>query len=178
MKGLFQKIIALYRRRLVVFSVLLTLITLSLLAEVLFGGANFTPGEEILSQEIESVTVSPDNTRMPPDDVQRFSKPPQVIYLYLMLRDLPYEGNVEVKVERVARGSVLSLLLVKPDPLRVMEEGEEPNGNGRSSRVLKFALRTSSGGPLHTGDYAVTVYISSPGEPGMEAARKFFVIED
>lgn len=176
MKGLLQKIIALYRRRLVVFSVLLTLITLSFLAEVLFGGANFAPGEEILSQEIESVTVSPDNTRVLPDDVQRFSKPPQVIYLYLMLRDLPYEGNVEVKVERVARGAVLSLLLVRPDPLRVVDEGEGPNG--RTSRVLKFALRTSSGGPLHTGDYAVTVYISSPGEPGMEAARKFFVIED
>ena len=156
----------------------LSLAGVLLLAWVLFGGRGFEAEESLNAPGIKEVVVSDQNTAYPSSDVLRFSERPPVVYVYVSVDGLPAEGDLEARVERSARGSLLSRLLSTETRIQAVDEqGDQlvPSGTG-SSGVLKFAVRTESGEPLPAGNYNVRLYLS--GKSGGISARKSFVILD
>ncbi len=150
-----------------------------LVAGLLLGEGDFSPGEELYARGFEDVSVSAEDTSYPTSDVLRFDRRPEVVYVYLAVEDLPRVRDLEAKVERSGRQSVLSWLLDGSEGLEVLDEGEEqlgPSGGGVSG-VVKFAVRAESGEPLPVGNYTVSIYADSGKTRGREpAARKYFVI--
>jgi hypothetical protein len=156
------------------------LAALLLVAVALLREDNFSPGEELYAPRFEDVAVSAEDTPYPASDVLRFDGRPEVVYVYLVVEDLPSGRNLEAKVERSSQQSALYWLLTGGDGLEVSGEREEllrPSGGGVSG-VVKFAVHTESGGPLPAGNYTVSIYPASPGTAGGAAARKYFVIRD
>jgi hypothetical protein len=155
----------------------LGLAALVLVAVALLREESFSPGEELYEPGFEGVAVSTRDTSYPASDVLRFDGRPEVVYVYLVVEDLPSGRNLEARVERSGRQSALYWLLEEGDGLEVSDEQEEhlrPSGGGVSG-VVQFAVRTESGGPLPAGNYTLSIYET---EGGDAAARKYFVIRD
>ena len=155
----------------------LSLVALVLVAVALLREESFSPGEELYAPGFEGVAVSTRDTSYPASDVLRFDGSPEVVYVYLVVEDLPSGRNLEARVERSGRQSALAWLLEGGDGLEVSDEQEEhlrPSGGGVSG-VVQFAVRTESGGPLPAGNYTVSIHGT---EDGGAAARKYFVIRD
>jgi hypothetical protein len=157
------------------------LAALLLVASTLVRTQSFAPGEELYAPGFKDVAVSKVDAAYPPTDVLRFDGRPEVVYVYLAVEDLPRGGDLEARVERSGRRSVLSWLLEGADALEVSDGQEEHLGPsaGGVSGVVKFAVRAASGEPLPVGDYTVSVYASGEGMGGNgAAARKYFVIRE
>jgi hypothetical protein len=153
------------------------LAALFFVAGALLRGGSFSPGEELYGPRFEDIAVSTENTLYPASDVLRFAGKPEVVYVYLVVEDLPSGRNLEARIERSGKRSALGWLLTGGDGLEVSDEQEEllrPSGGGVSG-VVKFAVRTASGEPLPAGNYTVSIYGTAGGDA---AARKFFVIRD
>jgi hypothetical protein len=152
---------------------------LSLLAMTLLRGGSFSPGEELRAPAFEDIAVSTEDTAYPASDVMRFDGRPEVVYVYVVVEDLPEGSDLEARIERSGGRSALSWLLSGASGLQVSDEREEhlgPSGEGVSG-VVKFAVRTESGEPLPAGDYTASIYAAPSGGEDA-AARKYFVIRD
>lgn len=154
----------------------LLLVAMSLLRE---GG--FSPGEDLYAPGFRDVAVSTADTTYPSSDMLRLEDMPEVVYVYLAVENLSRGSDLEARVERSGRRSALSWVLpARGESLEVSDEQAEhlgPSDDGVSG-VVKFAVRTASGGPLPAGEYTVRIY-ASPAEAGGKdaAAKKYFVIQ-
>ena len=132
----------------------------------------------MISPGAKDIAVSQEDTVYPTSDRLRFDGRPEAVYVYLRVEDLAVYHDLEARVGRATRASVLGRLL-GGGGLVVSNEGEErlSVSYGGASGVLKFAVRPRSGGRLPSGDYTVAVY-ATPGGPGENrvVARKYFVI--
>ncbi len=160
--------------------VAVALVALALGVEAFLRAENFLPGEEV-SPGVRDVVVSPENSLYPPPDTAHFEGPPETIFVYLSVEELPSVEDMEAQVERVGSGSVFSLLLDRGAGIEVLDEQEDQlsTGENGATGIMKFALKTTSGEPVPPGNYTVEVY--GPGATGGEyavAARKLFVIEE
>jgi hypothetical protein len=158
---------------------IICLAALLAVAVMLLREGNFSPGEELHAPGFRDVAVSTENTSYPASDLLRFDRRPEVVYVYLVVEDLPSGGELRATVERSGHRSALAWLLGQGDDLEVSDEREEhlnPSGDGVSG-VVKFAARTRTGEPLPAGNYTVSIYAGSGGTVGGDAAvRKYFVI--
>jgi hypothetical protein len=140
--------------------------------------ADFSPGEELISPGAKDIAVSREDTMYPTSDRLRFEERPEAVYVYLRVEDLATYEDLEARVGRASKDSVLGRLL-GGDELVVSKEGEErlSVSYGGASGVVKFAVRPASGGRLPSGDYTVAVYATSAaaGEKKV-VARKYFAI--
>ena len=138
---------------------------------------NFAPGEAMISPGAKDIAVSREDTTYPTSDALRFDERPEVVYVYVRVEDLA-KGDLGATVGRTARDSVVGWL-IGGDTLRVVDRSKEPlsvSGSGVSG-VLKFAVRSGSGGRLPAGDYTVEVYNEAHGSEGRATlARKYFVV--
>lgn len=159
--------------------VAVVLVGLALGIEAFLRAESFSPGEEISSPGIRDMTVSAQNSLYPPPDTSRFEEPPETIFVYLSVEDLPGVEDMEARFERVGSGSVFSLFGpgVGIEALDEQEDQLRQTGNGATG-IVKFALKTESGEPVPPGNYTVEVYGPGlVGEEGAVAARKSFVVE-
>jgi hypothetical protein len=104
----------------------------------------------------------------------------ETVFVYLSVEELPTGEDMEARVERVAFGSIFSLLFSPGPSIEILDEQEDQlsSGSNGATGILKFALETRSGDPIPPGDY--TVEIHGPGTDdgaGAVAARKSFVVE-
>jgi len=152
---------------------------LLLAAGAFFWPGNFSPGEELISPGAEDIAVSQEDTMYPTSDRLRFDGDPEVVYVYLRVENLTTYGDLEARVGRTSRVSVLGRLLDGGGELVVLRKGEERLGvtYGGASGVVKFAVRPRSGGQLPSGNYTVAVYAASGGAgESSVVARKYFVV--
>lgn len=157
--------------------VAVALVALALVVEAFLREENFAPKKEILAPGVRDVIISSEDSLYPPPDTNRFGAPPETVFVYLSVVDLPSGEDVEASVERTGSGSALSLLSGGGAGIQVLDEQEDQlssGGNG-STGIIKFALTTGTGEPLPPGNY--TVEIQGSGETGT-AARKSFVVEE
>jgi hypothetical protein len=161
--------------------VAVALAALALGAEAFLRAENFLPGEEISSPGIRDVIVSSENSLYPPPDTAHFEEPPETIFVYLSVEELPDVENMEARVERAGSGSVFSLIFDQGAGIEVLDEQEDQLStveNGATG-IMKFALKTSSGEPVPPGNYTVEIYgAGDTGEEDAVAARKLFVVEE
>src|SRR5687768_8160998 len=139
----------------------------------------FSPGEELISPGAEDIAVSQEDKVYPTSDRLRFDGGPEVVYVYLRVEDFATYENLEARVWRASRVSVLGRLLGDGGELVVSNEGEERISvvYGGASGVVKFAVRPGSGGRLPPGDYTVEVYAAAGGAgENSVVARKYFVV--
>jgi hypothetical protein len=162
--------------------VAVVLVALALGVEAFLRAENFLPGEDISAPGIRDVVVSPENSLYPPPDTARFEEPPESIFVYLSVEELPGVEGMEARVERAELGSAFSLLFDRgASSIEVLDEQEDQlsTGENGATGIMKFVLKTTSGGPVPPGNYTVEVY--EPGTTGEEEAvgvRKLFVIEE
>ena len=148
-----------------------------LAAVVSWWPGNFSPGETLISPGARDIAVSREDTTYPTSDALRFEERPEAVYVYLRVEDLP-EGDLEARAGLTAKGSVVGRVMGDRG-IRVVGRSEEPLGvsGGGVSGVLKFAVRSRSGGRLPSGNYTVEVYNDVGGpESGGAVARKYFVV--
>jgi hypothetical protein len=161
--------------------VAVVLVALALGVEAFLRAENFLPGEDISAPGIRDVVVSPEDSLYPPPDTAHFEEPPETIFVYLSVEELPGVEGLEARVERAESGSAFSLLFDREAGIEVLDEQEDQlsAGENGATGIMKFALATTSSEPVPPGDYTVEVY--SPGATGEEdavAVRKLFVIEE
>ena len=157
------------------------LVALALGVEAFLRAENFLPGEEISAPGIRDVVVSGENSLYPPPDTVHFEEPPETVFVYLSVEELPGVEDMEAQAERVRSGSMFSLLLDRGAGIEVLDEQEDQlsRAENGATGILKFALKTNSGEPVPPGNYTVEVY--GPGEAdggGEPAVRKSFVVEE
>jgi hypothetical protein len=152
---------------------------LLLAAVVSLWPGDFSPGEELFSPGAEDIAVSREDTMYPTSDELRFDGGTEVVYVYLRVENLATYGDLEARVGRTSRTTVLGRFLGGSGGLVVENEGEERLSvtYGGASGVVKFAVRPETGERLPSGEYTVAVYAAS-GEAGesTEVARKYFVV--
>ena len=161
--------------------VAVVLVALALGVEAFLRSENFLPGEDIPSPGIRDVAVSPQNSLYPPPDTAHFEEPPDTIFVYLSVEDLPRVESMEARVEREESGSAFSLLFDRGASIEVLDEQEDQlsTGENGATGIMKFAVRTTSGEPVPPGNYTVEIYgPGAPGEENAEVIRKLFVIEE
>ncbi len=161
--------------------VAVVLVALALGVEAFLRAENFLPGEDISAPGIRDVVVSPENSLYPPPDTAHFEEPPETIFVYLSVEELPSVEGMEARVERVESGSAFSLLFDLGASIEVLDEQEDQlsTGENGATGIMKFALRTTSGEPVPPGNYTVEIYgPGATGEEGVVAVRKLFVIEE
>jgi len=145
-----------------------------LMVVAFLGGQDFSPGEDVDSPAVEEIAASLEDTIYPPRDILLFEGGPEVVYVYLAVRDLEEGADIEARVERSGYGSPVSRLFGSGGGLRVVEGGEEqlaPSEEGVSG-VVKFEVRGGEGRSLPGGNYVVDVEVD-----GTVAASKRFVIQ-
>jgi hypothetical protein len=161
--------------------VAVVLVALALGVEAFLRAENFLPGEDISAPGIRDVAVSSENSLYPPPDTARFEVPPETIFVYLSVEELPSVEGMEARVERAESGSVFSLLFDRGTSIEVLDEQEDQlsTGENGATGIMKFALKTTSGEPVPPGNYTAEIY--GPGATGEEdtlAVRKLFVVEE
>lgn len=157
-----------------------TLVALALIVEAFLRAETFSPGEEV-SPGVRDVVVSGESSLYPPPDTNHFQQPPEAIFVYLSVEDLPGGEDMEARVERAWSGSIFSLFFGRSIGLEAVDEQEDQLSAGRTGAtgILKFAFETDSGEPVPPGNY--TLDISSTGvDTGADgvAVRKSFVVEE
>lgn len=158
----------------------LVLLAIGVLAVVLlllafFSEQDFSPGEEVRSENVEQIAASLEDTIYPPRDILLFEGGPEVVYVYLAVRGLEPDSEIGASVNRVGHGSPLSRVFGSGGGLRIVEGREEqlaPADEGLTG-VVKFEVRGEGGGTLPGGNYTVEVRINDT-----VAASKRFVIQD
>ena len=157
--------------------VAVALAAIALSVEAFLRAESFSPREEIVSPSILDVAVSEEDSLYPPLDAGYFEGRPETIFVYLTVEGLPTGEDMEARVEREGSGSIFSLFFGQRDGIEAFDEQEDHlrKGENGGAGVVKFALKTSSGGPVPSGNYTVDIY--GPGVEGAVAARKFFVVE-
>lgn len=138
-------------------------------------GQDFSPGEEVSSENIEEIAASLEDTLYPPRDILLFEGRSEVVYVYLAVRDLDPDARIEARVSRSGFGAPVARLFGVGGGLRVVEGQEEqlaPSEDGVSG-VMKFEVRGEEGTRLPGGNYVVDVQINDT-----TAASKRFVIQD
>jgi hypothetical protein len=150
---------------------------LLLAAFVFLRPGSFSPGEELISPGAEDIAVSQEDALYPTSDTLRFDGEPEVVYVYVRVENLTIYQDLEARVGRTSRVSAFGRLLGGGGDLVVSKAGEERLSvtYGGAAGVVKFAVRSGSGGRLPAGDYTVAVYAASGGESGV-VARKYFVV--
>ncbi|HEY6712216.1 MAG TPA: hypothetical protein VI055_08085 [Rubrobacter sp.] len=141
--------------------------------------ADFSPGEELISPGAKDIAVSQDDKVYPTSDRLRFDGGPEVVYVYLRVEDFATYEDLEARVGRTSRVSALGRLLGGGGELVVSKEGEERLSvtYGGAAGVVKFAVRSGSGGRLPSGNYTVGVYAASGGAgENSVVARKYFEV--
>jgi hypothetical protein len=135
----------------------------------------FEPGEELGASQVKDIAVSEEDTLYPPSDVVRFGERPGAVYVYLAVEGLRSGTELEARVERSGRGSLLSRLVSGREEIEVRDGQEEQlsPSEGGVAGVVKFELRAGSGGRLPAGGYTVEVY--EAGEETPVAAKRFVV---
>jgi hypothetical protein len=139
---------------------------------------DFSPGEELISSGAKDIAVSQEDKVYPTSDRLSFDGGPEVVYVYLRVEDIATYEDLEARVGRTSRVSALGRLL-GGGGLVVSKEGEERLSvtYGGASGVVKFAVRSGSGGRLPSGNYTVAVYAASGGAgENSVVARKYFVV--
>ena len=155
------------------------LLILLLAAVVSVWPGNFSPGEELISPGAKDIAVSQEDTLYPTSDRLRFDRGPDVVYVYLRVEDFATYEDLEARVGRTSRVSALGRLFGGGGELVVSKVGEERLSvtYGGASGVVKFAVRSGSGGRLPSGNYTVAVYAASGGAgENSVVARKYFVV--
>ncbi len=162
--------------------VAVVLVALALGVEAFLRAETFLPGEDISALGIRDVVVSPENSLYPPPDTARFDVPPEIIFVYLSVEELPDVEGMEARVQRAESESAFSLLFDRGASIEVLDEQEDQlsTGENGATGIMKFALKTTSGEPVPPGNYTVEIF--GPGttgeEEGVLAVRKLFVIEE
>lgn len=162
--------------------VAVVLVALALGVEAFLRAENFLPGEDISAPGIRDVVVSPENNLYPPPDTTRFEVPPEIIFVYLSVEELPDVEGMEARVQRAESGSAFSLFFDRGTSIEVLDEQEDQlsTGENGATGIMKFALKTTYGEPVPPGNYTLEIY--GPGttgeEEGVVAVRKLFVIEE
>ena len=155
---------------------------LALGVEAFLRAETFLPGEDISAPGVRDVVVSPENSLYPPPDTARFEVPPETIFVYLSVEELPDVEGMEARVQRAESGSAFSLLFDRGASIEVLDEQEDQlsTGENGATGIMKFALKTTSGEPVPPGNYTVEIYGSGTTgeEEGVLAVRKLFVIEE
>ncbi len=169
-----------YRRWPLYVLAVVALVALALIVEAFLRAETFSPGE-MVSPGVRDVVVSGENSLYPPPDTNYFQQPPEAIFVYLSVEDLPSGEDMEARVERAWSGSVFSLLFSPGVGLEAVDEQEDQLSAGvdGATGILKFAFETSSGEPVPPGNY--TLDVSSVGEDaGADGVmvRKSFAIEE
>jgi hypothetical protein len=139
---------------------------------------NFSPGEALISPSAQDIAVSREDTTYPDSDALRIDGSPEAVYVYLRVEDLS-EGDLEARAGRTTKDSILGRVM-GDGGIKVVGRSDRPlgvSGEGLSG-VLKFAVRSDSGGPLPAGNYKVEVYNGAGGAEGGVLARKYFVVGD
>lgn len=161
--------------------VAVVLVAMALGVEAFLRAENFLPGEDISAPGIRDVVVSPENSLYPPPDTARFEEPPETIFVYLSVEELPGVEGMEARVERAESGSAFSLLFDRGTSIEVLDEQEDQlsAGENGATGIMKFTLATTSGEPVPPGNYTVQIYgPDATGEEDAVAVRKLFVIEE
>jgi hypothetical protein len=152
-------------------------------------GQEFTPGEEVIeAAAVRDVAVSAEDSLYPPPDTARFRGRPEAVYVYLSVEDLPgpRDAPLQARVERSDSGSALERLLGRREAegLSLADSGQDRisrDEDGAATGVVKFVLRSSSGGKVPPGDYTVSVSGSSEADSGSGGSRtivrKAFAVE-
>src|SRR5215210_207591 len=65
--------------------------------------------EEISAVGIRDVVVSEEDSLYPPPDTGYFQEPPETIFVYLSVEDLPEGEDMEARIQRAWSGSIFSL---------------------------------------------------------------------
>jgi hypothetical protein len=145
----------------------------------LAGDEGSVPGEQVFAAGIEDIAASPEDAPFPGSDAASFEVGTRAVRIYLRVEDAPGAERMVATVERSGRSSALGRLFGGPG-VRA-----EDGGNGRltvsddgASGVVWFVVRSSDGGALSPGDYAVEVRSGSGGEAGGLVAREYFRIGD
>jgi hypothetical protein len=132
----------------------------------------------LISSGAKDIAVSQEDKVYPTSDRLSFDGGPEVVYVYLRVEDIATYEDLEARVGRTSRVSALGRLL-GGGGLVVSKEGEERLSvtYGGASGVVKFAVRSGSGGRLPSGNYTVAVYAASGGAgENSVVARKYFVV--
>ena len=161
--------------------VAVVLVALALGVEAFLRAENFLPGEEISAPGIRDATVSSENSLYPPPDTARFEVPPETIFVYLSVEELPSVEGIEARVERAESGSAFSLLFDRGTSVEVLDEQEDQlsTGENGATGIIKFALKATSGELVPPGNYTVEIYgPSATGGEDTLAVRKLFVVEE
>jgi hypothetical protein len=160
--------------------VAVVLLALALVVEAFLRAENFLPREDISAPGIRDVVVSPEDSLYPPPDTARLEVPPEAIFVYLSVEELPDVEGMEARVQRTESGSAFSLLLDRGPSIEVLDEQEDQlsTGENGATGIMKFALKTTSGEPMPPGNYTVEIYVpGANGDEDVVAVRKLFVIE-
>jgi hypothetical protein len=162
--------------------VALVLVALALGVEAFLREENFLPGEVISAPGVRDVVVSPENSLYPPPDTARFEVPPETVFVYLSVEELPGVEGMEARVQRAELGSAFSLLFDRGTSIEILDEQEDQlsTGENGATGIMKFALETTSGEPVPPGNYTVEIYgpAATREEEEAVAVRKLFVIEE
>jgi hypothetical protein len=161
--------------------VAVVLVALALVLEAFLRAENFLPGEDIYAPGIRDVTISSENSLYPPPDTARFEVPPEMIFVYLSVEELPSVQGIEARVERAESGSAFSLLFDRGTSVEVLDEQEDQlsTGENGATGIMKFTLEATSGEPMPPGNYTVEIYgPSATGDEDTLAVRKLFVVEE
>jgi hypothetical protein len=151
--------------------------------EAFLRAENFSPGEEIISPNIQDVAVSTEDSLCPPPDTTRFEGRPETVFVYLSVEDLPRGEEMEARVERAESDSVFPRFFGRRPELEALDEQEDhlSKGTNGATGVVKFTLRTRAGEPVPASNYTVDVYgprtVTQEDGDTVAAARKFFVVE-
>src|SRR5215210_4879513 len=91
--------------------VTIVLVALALIVEAFLREETFSQGEEISAVGIRDVVVSEEDSLYPPPDTGYFQEPPETIFVYLSVEDLPGGEDMEARIQRAWSGSVFSLFV-------------------------------------------------------------------
>ena len=114
--------------------VAVTLTALTLDVEAFLRAENFLPGEEISSPGVRDVIVSPEDSLYPPPDTAHLEEPPETIFVYVSVEELPSVEDIEAQVERAGSGSMFSLLFDRGAGIEVLDEQEDQLSTGENGR--------------------------------------------
>ena len=158
--------------------VALVLVALALLVEAFLRAESFLPGEDISAPGIRDISVSENDGLYPPPDVSRFDGRPETIFVYLSVHDVPAVEDLEARVERSGSVSAFALLFGRDPQIEAVDEQEDQlsSGENGASGIVKFALKTSSGEPVPSGNYTLEIGGGGSAE-GPVLARKSFVVD-
>ncbi|MDP8951281.1 MAG: hypothetical protein M3N18_03405 [Actinomycetota bacterium] len=144
------------------------LAALALSVEAFLRAENFSPGEEIVAPGIQDVAVSAENSLYPPPDTGRFEEPPETVFVYLSVEDLPSGEDMEARVQREESGSAYALLFGRGAGLEALDEQED---HLRRALTGPPASSSSSSRPVPASPCRPVTTPSTSTVPGPPAKR-------